>query len=155
MFEFLSDAIWGGTGAVASAVTTAPSMAVSALPALAKPSLWEAFTQPFAQTLSSLSASGPGIANVVGQSLQSILLQKAGLLPVSTPSGSGTVINYQTPQAGTAAPVSINLAQPAASGAAGGSGGLTIPFLGTNVNWVVVIVIGACVLGLIIVLARK
>ncbi len=98
-------------------------------PAAPSPGILGSFFQPFVDTLKSFNTSAPTLANTLGQSLNTILLQKAGLIPKPQQQGSGTLVNYDKGQAGNAPPTTINIQQPASGGtgitqvlpAAGGS----------------------------------
>lgn len=64
-----------------------------------QPSLWESFISPFKKTGSALVGSMPTVAESLGQGLHDILIAKF-MTPKATKEQTGTVINYDRPQAG-------------------------------------------------------
>ena len=127
----------------AAGIPSGPIVATVAAPAavVTQPSWWQSFLQPFKTTIQSIGQAAPTLVTTAGQALNTILLQKAGLIPKSQPMGDGTVVNYQKPQAGNAPPTTINIQQPSPVTAPGG-----VVSVMQNVPWGTLAMIAAALL---------
>ncbi len=146
---------------MALVTTVTPSMASdwlgvqqSAIPVsvVPQPGMFDAFLSPFRSTFSTLSTAaakvGTNFVESAGQSLNTLLLQKAGLIPKPQKQGNGIVINYDKGQAGNAPPTSTQGST--VISVAGASPAGVLP---AGVNWTWVIVAAAFV-GIVL-LVRK
>lgn len=137
-------------GAYGSAAVSAATPASSWLS-----SLWSNFSAPFVSAGTTIMTAMPTtLATTAGQSLSTILMQKAGLIPKpAQPIAGGSVVYYQNPNQGTTPPASINIVQPAASGQAN-QGFIERYIGGSGTNWGIAALIGVVIIFLIMMLRK-
>jgi len=129
---------------------------VAAAPAAATPGILASFLQPFKTTFESFAKVGPTMATAAGQGLTTVLLQKAGLIPVPKNEGTQTVIYYEKAQQGTAPPTNLSVVMPTTEPKTSGFAGAYDRIVETTkTNWSAIALVAIALAGLIYTIKGK